>query len=150
MASFVVDQMAGILTTEFLRRGFSPAEPRINRLNATRVPATAGGHFLHTIISIRNRPKPQPAFLRAGVVQPADGRLRVRSRHARRGWRLEVTAFISDPAQDPHSYEANTKNQLALSKAKAVIENGGGSAAYRRFVTARDQILNQSPHLRDC
>lgn len=24
------------------------------------------------------------------------------------------------------------------------------SAAYRRFVTARDQILNQSPHLRDC
>ncbi|MEO5873536.1 MAG: SCO5389 family protein [Streptosporangiaceae bacterium] len=26
----------------------------------------------------------------------------------------------------------------------------GDSAAYRRFVTAREQILNQSPHLRDC
>lgn len=26
----------------------------------------------------------------------------------------------------------------------------GGSAAYREFVTAREQILNQSPELRDC
>ncbi|WP_106397752.1 SCO5389 family protein [Actinocorallia populi] len=25
-----------------------------------------------------------------------------------------------------------------------------GSEPYRRFVTAREQILNQSPHLRDC
>ncbi|MGA5503988.1 metal ABC transporter solute-binding protein, Zn/Mn family [Streptomyces umbrinus] len=42
------------------------------------------------------------------------------------GGKVDVTSIISDPAQDPHSYEANTQNQLALSKAKVVIENGGG------------------------
>ncbi|MEU3984490.1 zinc ABC transporter substrate-binding protein [Streptomyces sp. NPDC026672] len=42
------------------------------------------------------------------------------------GDRVDVTSIISDPDQDPHSYEANTQNQLALSKAKIVIENGGG------------------------
>ncbi|MGW2769110.1 metal ABC transporter solute-binding protein, Zn/Mn family [Streptomyces sp. NPDC001275] len=42
------------------------------------------------------------------------------------GGKVAVTPIISDPDQDPHSYEANTQNQLALSKAKLVIENGGG------------------------
>jgi zinc/manganese transport system substrate-binding protein len=42
------------------------------------------------------------------------------------GSKVAVTSIISDPDQDPHSYEANTQNQLALSKAKIVIENGGG------------------------
>ncbi|MEV0222862.1 zinc ABC transporter substrate-binding protein [Streptomyces sp. NPDC050704] len=42
------------------------------------------------------------------------------------GKKVAVTSIISDPDQDPHSYEANTRNQLALSKAKVVIENGGG------------------------
>lgn len=42
------------------------------------------------------------------------------------GDRVTVTSFISDPAQDPHSYQASTKNQLALSRAKVVVENGGG------------------------
>jgi zinc/manganese transport system substrate-binding protein len=42
------------------------------------------------------------------------------------GDKVSVTSVISDPDQDPHSYEANTQNQLALSKAKVVIENGGG------------------------
>ncbi|MFF2502491.1 metal ABC transporter solute-binding protein, Zn/Mn family [Streptomyces sp. NPDC058067] len=42
------------------------------------------------------------------------------------GDQVEVTSVISDPSQDPHSYEANTQNQLTLSKAKVVIENGGG------------------------
>jgi zinc/manganese transport system substrate-binding protein len=40
--------------------------------------------------------------------------------------KVDVTSVISDPDQDPHSYEANTQNQLALSKAKVVVENGGG------------------------
>ncbi|MCW8380687.1 metal ABC transporter substrate-binding protein [Streptomyces justiciae] len=40
--------------------------------------------------------------------------------------KVDVTSIIDDPSQDPHSYEANTQNQLALSKAKVVIENGGG------------------------
>lgn len=42
------------------------------------------------------------------------------------GDRAAVTSIISDPDQDPHSYEADTRNQLALSEAKVVIENGGG------------------------
>lgn len=39
---------------------------------------------------------------------------------------VSVTSIISDPSQDPHSYEASAQNQLALSKAALVIENGGG------------------------
>jgi zinc/manganese transport system substrate-binding protein len=42
------------------------------------------------------------------------------------GARVTVTSFISDPAQDPHSFESGTRNRLALSKAGLVIENGGG------------------------
>jgi zinc/manganese transport system substrate-binding protein len=42
------------------------------------------------------------------------------------GDKAEVTSVLSDPGQDPHSYEANTQTQLTLSKAKVVIENGGG------------------------
>lgn len=37
------------------------------------------------------------------------------------GGKVQVTSIISDPDQDPHSYEANTRNQLALSKARVVI-----------------------------
>jgi zinc/manganese transport system substrate-binding protein len=33
---------------------------------------------------------------------------------------------ITDPAADPHSYEANPRTQLAISRARVVIENGGG------------------------
>ncbi|MFF6879250.1 metal ABC transporter solute-binding protein, Zn/Mn family [Streptomyces sp. NPDC012474] len=42
------------------------------------------------------------------------------------GDRVDVTSVIADPDQDPHSYEADPQNQLALSKAKVVVENGGG------------------------
>lgn len=42
------------------------------------------------------------------------------------GEKVQVTPIISDPADDPHSYEATTQNQLELSKADIVIENGGG------------------------
>lgn len=42
------------------------------------------------------------------------------------GDRATVTSIISGPAQDPHSYEATARDQLALSRADLVIENGGG------------------------
>ena len=42
------------------------------------------------------------------------------------GDKVGVTSVIADPEQDPHSYEADSKTQLALSKARIVIENGGG------------------------
>lgn len=39
---------------------------------------------------------------------------------------VHVDSFISDPEQDPHSFEASPRAQLTLSKAALVIENGGG------------------------
>src|SRR6478752_7064232 len=42
------------------------------------------------------------------------------------GEQVNVTALISDPAADPHSFEPNAQAQLALSKAALVVENGGG------------------------
>jgi zinc/manganese transport system substrate-binding protein len=42
------------------------------------------------------------------------------------GRHVDVTAIISDPAADPHSYEASPHNQLAMSKAALIIKNGGG------------------------
>ncbi|HEY7009551.1 MAG TPA: zinc ABC transporter substrate-binding protein [Jatrophihabitantaceae bacterium] len=42
------------------------------------------------------------------------------------GGHAEITSFIDDPAQDPHSYEATARNQLAAARADVIIENGGG------------------------
>src|SRR3954452_24869956 len=42
------------------------------------------------------------------------------------GDRVEVTSVIDDPSADPHSYEANVRTQLAVSRADLVVENGGG------------------------
>jgi zinc/manganese transport system substrate-binding protein len=42
------------------------------------------------------------------------------------GSHAEVTSIITGSAQDPHSYEATARDQLALAKADIVIENGGG------------------------
>ncbi|MCU1475503.1 MAG: transporter substrate-binding protein [Subtercola sp.] len=42
------------------------------------------------------------------------------------GDRVSVTSFIDDPSKDPHEYQASGQNQLALSKADIVIENGAG------------------------
>ena len=42
------------------------------------------------------------------------------------GDRVEVTSIVSKPTQDPHSYEATAQDRLAVSKARLVVENGGG------------------------
>jgi zinc/manganese transport system substrate-binding protein len=47
------------------------------------------------------------------------------------GDRVRVDSIIDNPAQDPHSFEADAQVQLAISKANLVIENGGG---YDEFV----------------
>jgi zinc/manganese transport system substrate-binding protein len=56
------------------------------------------------------------------------------------GDRVSVTSFISDPAQDPHSYEASSRNQLALSEAALVVENGGG---YDDFIDTMLHAIGQ-------
>jgi zinc/manganese transport system substrate-binding protein len=42
------------------------------------------------------------------------------------GDKVNVTAIISQTSQDPHSYEANAQDRLAVSKADLVVDNGGG------------------------
>jgi zinc/manganese transport system substrate-binding protein len=51
------------------------------------------------------------------------------------GQHVQVTALLSSPAQDPHEYIASARDELAVSKADVVIENGGG---YDDFV---DRLL---------
>ena len=57
------------------------------------------------------------------------------------GTKVQITSIITDPDADPHSYEANTQNQLALSKASLVVENGGG---YDDFVDTMLKTANNS------
>ncbi|MEG3626804.1 metal ABC transporter solute-binding protein, Zn/Mn family [Streptomyces poriticola] len=54
------------------------------------------------------------------------------------GGEVEVTSIITSPDQDPHSYEASTRDQLALSEAEVVVQNGGG---YDEFI---DRMLRTS------
>ncbi len=54
------------------------------------------------------------------------------------GPQAEVTAFITSPSQDPHSFQPSARDVLAVSKADVVIENGGG---YDDFM---DQLLGAS------
>ncbi len=42
------------------------------------------------------------------------------------GDKVDVAAIITKTSQDPHSYEASAQDKLAVSKAKVVLENGGG------------------------
>ncbi|ELS50424.1 putative ABC-type metal ion transporter, periplasmic subunit (Precursor) [Streptomyces viridochromogenes Tue57] len=53
---------------------------------------------------------------------------------------------MSDPARDPHSFEAGARNQLALSKAEIVVENGGYDGFVDRILAIGDnssaQVIN--------
>lgn len=49
------------------------------------------------------------------------------------GDRVAVTSIISSDSQDPHSFEPSARDQLAVSKADLIVENGGG---YDAFVDA--------------
>ncbi|MFH5878012.1 metal ABC transporter solute-binding protein, Zn/Mn family [Arthrobacter sp. NA-172] len=42
------------------------------------------------------------------------------------GDKVSVTSIIAKTSQDPHSYEANTQDKLAISKAQLLIDNGAG------------------------
>ncbi|MFJ6677875.1 metal ABC transporter solute-binding protein, Zn/Mn family [Microbacterium sp. NPDC091382] len=43
---------------------------------------------------------------------------------------VQVTSIISSMSQDPHSYEASARDQLTVSQADLVIENGAGYDAF--------------------
>lgn len=46
------------------------------------------------------------------------------------GDRVDVTSVIDSVSQDPHSYEASARDQLTVSRAALLIENGGGYDAF--------------------
>jgi zinc/manganese transport system substrate-binding protein len=59
------------------------------------------------------------------------------------GKAVQVTSILTNPNQDPHTFEASAQTQLAISKAQVVIENGGG---YDDFVdTMRASTNNKAP-----
>ncbi len=51
---------------------------------------------------------------------------------------VEVKSIVEDPLQDPHSYEASARDQLAVNQAELVIANGGG---YDEFL---EQLVSAS------
>jgi zinc/manganese transport system substrate-binding protein len=53
---------------------------------------------------------------------------------------VSVTSILSDPNIDPHEYESNVQNGIAVSNAQLVIENGGG------YDTWMDKLLSASPN----
>lgn len=59
---------------------------------------------------------------------------------------ITITSIIDDPDRDPHEYEADAQNQLALSKAQVVIENGGGYDDFvdtmLRAASAKATVIN--------
>lgn len=46
--------------------------------------------------------------------------------HAIGGEKVKVVPIIHTTGQDPHSYQATTRDKLAVSRAKLLVENGGG------------------------
>ena len=59
---------------------------------------------------------------------------------------VEVEPIIDDAAQDPHEYEATSRDQLTLSRADMVVMNGGG---YDSFVTTMLNALDTEPAVVD-
>ncbi|MFC4243929.1 metal ABC transporter solute-binding protein, Zn/Mn family [Gryllotalpicola reticulitermitis] len=58
------------------------------------------------------------------------------------GRHVAVTSIIDDPNKDPHDYQADARNQLAISKASVVIDNGGG---YDDFVSTMVSAAHTHP-----
>ncbi|MDE0546385.1 metal ABC transporter solute-binding protein, Zn/Mn family [Microbacterium sp. C7(2022)] len=57
---------------------------------------------------------------------------------------VEVTSIITNAAQDPHSFEASARDQLTVSDADLVIENGGG---YDGFMDAIIESTETDAHV---
>jgi zinc/manganese transport system substrate-binding protein len=56
------------------------------------------------------------------------------------GSRAWVTSIITDPAADPHSYEASARNAAAVASARLVLVNGGGYDEFmQRLLAATDR-----------
>ncbi|MGH7204498.1 MAG: metal ABC transporter solute-binding protein, Zn/Mn family [Candidatus Levyibacteriota bacterium] len=56
------------------------------------------------------------------------------------GNHVQVLSILSDPNADPHQYESNVQDGIAVAKANLVIENGEG------YDTWMDKLLSASPN----
>jgi zinc/manganese transport system substrate-binding protein len=56
------------------------------------------------------------------------------------GSHVAVTSILSDPNVDPHEYESNVQDGIAIQKAQLVVENGLG------YDTWMDKLLSASPN----
>ncbi|MEY4558895.1 MAG: hypothetical protein RL024_1053 [Actinomycetota bacterium] len=54
---------------------------------------------------------------------------------------VEVTVILDDPMQDPHSYEASARDQLAVNDSEIIVMNGGG---YDDFITTLIQAADEA------
>ena len=52
-----------------------------------------------------------------------------------------VTALITDPAQDPHSFEASARDQLAVSESSIFIINGGGYDEFAEVLATAAKVV---------
>ena len=57
---------------------------------------------------------------------------------------VDVTSIITSTGQDPHSFEATAGDQLAVSRADLIIENGGG---YDSFMESLVESSDASAHV---
>ncbi|HLQ29512.1 MAG TPA: zinc ABC transporter substrate-binding protein [Ktedonobacteraceae bacterium] len=55
------------------------------------------------------------------------------------GSHVSVVSILSDPNVDPHEYESNVQNAIAVTRASLVIENSGGYDSWM------DRLLSASP-----
>ncbi|NUT70081.1 metal ABC transporter solute-binding protein, Zn/Mn family [Pseudarthrobacter sp. C4D7] len=60
------------------------------------------------------------------------------------GDKVQVTSIINSAGQDPHSYEATAQDRLAVSKARLVIENGGGYDDFLHTLVASNKLDAES------
>ena len=42
------------------------------------------------------------------------------------GRTVDLTTFIAGPSQDPHTFSADARDELAIARAAVIVENGGG------------------------
>jgi zinc/manganese transport system substrate-binding protein len=60
------------------------------------------------------------------------------------GRKVVVRSFIDNPSTDPHSFEASTRDELAIAHADLILENGGG---YDDFMETLRSSVGRSAHI---
>lgn len=57
---------------------------------------------------------------------------------------VDVTSIVASASQDPHSYEPSAQDQLVISRAELIVENGGG---YDSFIDALIESSGSTAHV---